>query len=91
MCLLLLYKQTHVHKEKGAVHTNEEKYKEEIIKFITNQRDELYYFPLYIFPRSYVPPLSLCEHVFVYIIVANTCFVNTFYIFLIYLQYHLFS
>lgn len=53
MCLLLLYKQTHVHKRERAVHTNEEKYKEEIIKFIKEEKDEAYLRAVYTFAKNY--------------------------------------
>lgn len=40
-------------KEKGAVHTNEEKYKEEIIKFIKEEKDEAYLRAVYTFAKNY--------------------------------------
>lgn len=53
MCLLLLYKKHMFAKKKGAVHTNEEKYKEEIIKFIKEEKDEAYLRAVYTFVKNY--------------------------------------
>nr|DAO58880.1 MAG TPA: hypothetical protein [Caudoviricetes sp.] len=52
VCYYYINKHTFT-KEKGAVHTNEEKYKEEIIKFIKEEKDEVYLRAVYTFAKNY--------------------------------------
>lgn len=53
MCLTLLLKQTHVHKER-VIHTNEEKYKEEIKKLIEKEKNEERLKVIYTFTKTYL-------------------------------------